>query len=186
MKKILSYSLSIFALALIVFVSCKSKNDSSAITPTYKSDAGGGNPYYDPTNVTTTGTIATTGSQQSSSMSNVGVGAEWLSSGCSGSNVISITNSNTGTIFTITFMSAPTAGVYTFVPTQGQLGPGKAYMTVYSPTNQTPGTTWYSAGGTCTVTINASAITAAFSGIPCYQATGGFYSVTVSGQVGCL
>lgn len=186
MKKIILSSLSVFAFATLIFISCKSKNDGSAITPTYKTEKGtGGNPNT--TNVTTTGTIAATGTQQSSSMTGVGSGAEWTSVGCSpGTTVISITNTNTGTIFTITFSSAPTAGVYTFVPTQGQLGPGKAFMSVYSPTGQTPGTTWYPSGGTCAVTINGSAITASFSNIACYQATGGFYNVTVSGQVGCL
>lgn len=186
MKKLILSTLSVFALASVIFISCKSKNDSDAITPGYKTEKGGGaNPNT--TNVTTTGTIAATGTMQSSTMYSVGIGAEWSSVGCSsGATVISITNPNTGTIFTITFSSAPTAGVYTFVPTQGQLGPGKAFMSVYSPTQQTPGTTWYSASGTCTVTINSTAITASFNSIPCYQATGGFYNVTVSGQVGCL
>lgn len=184
MKKILLSVLSIFVIASIVFVSCKSKTDSDAITPTYKDEAGtGGNPNA--TNVTTTGTIATTSTQQNSSMTGVGTGAAWTSPGCSGQTCLINTNTSTSTTVTICFSSAPTPGTYQLVNSSGLLGPGKAFMTVANPPGQDAGSVWYSSAGNVVVT-GTGPITASFSNIACYKTPGSFYAVTVSGQVGCI
>lgn len=186
MKKIILSTLSVFVVASIVFISCKSKNNSDAITPTYKQDAGtGGNTKT--TDVTTTGTIVTTGNMQSSTMYSVGIGSTWQSSGCSGQTCLSVSNpSGSNTTVSICFLTVPTAGVYQLVSSAAQLGPNKAFMTVYNPTGQDANTTWYSSTGTINVIVNAPSITATFNNIACYQPTNSFYSVTVSGQVGCL
>jgi hypothetical protein len=110
MKKIILSAFSVIAIASIVFISCKSKNDSDAITPTYKDEASsgtGGNPNI--TNVTTTGTIATTSTQQNSSMTNVGVGSAWSSLGCqTGQTCLTNTNTSTGTVVEVCFSSTLT------------------------------------------------------------------------------
>ncbi len=189
MKKLILSALSVLILGSIVFISCKSKNDSDAIAPKYKDEAQGGtggNPNI--TNVTTTGTIATTSTQQNSSIANVG-DATWFSSGCTtGQTCLTNVNNSTGTTISICFAAPPTAGSYQLVGSSSLLGPGKAFMTVTNPPSQDPGTSWYSwAGGTVNVTVGTpSGITATFSNIPCYKAQGTFYSVTVSGSVGCL
>lgn len=189
MKKIILSTLSVIAVTSIIFISCKSKNDGDAITPTYKQDAGtGGNPKT--TDVTTTGTIVTTGNMQSSSMYSVGIGSTWQSSGCSGQTCLEVNSptsqGGTGTTVTLCFLTAPTAGTYQLVSSMSLLAPGKACMTVFNPTGQDANTTWYSSGGTVNVTVNAPSITATFANVACYQPTNSFYSVTVSGQVGCL
>src|ERR1700741_2925450 len=144
MKKIILSTLSVLFIGSIVFISCKSKNDSDAIAPDYKTNKGtGGNPNT--TNVTTTGTIVTTGIMQSSTMNNVGIGSTWVSSGCSGQTCLTVSNpSASNTQVTICFSSVPTAGTYQLVSNMGQLGAGKAFMTVVNPTGQDAGTTWYS------------------------------------------
>lgn len=189
MKKIILSAFSILFIGSIVFISCKSKNDSDAITPTYKDEAQtgtGNNPNI--TNVTTTGTIATTSTQQNSSMSNVGIGSVWQSSGCTaGQTCFTNINTSTSTTITVCFSTPPTAGPYQLVASSSLLGPGKAFMTVINPPSQDAGSTWYSNAGNCTVTIGGTgSITASFSNIACYKTPGSFYSVTVSGQVGCL
>ena len=186
MKKIILSAFSVLVIGCLVFISCKSKNDSGAITPTYKEEAGtGGNPNI--TNVTTTGTVSTTsGAFQDSQMTGIGVGGSWSSVGCSGLTYLQVTNSSLGTTVRIDFSTTPTAGTYQLVSSSTQLGPGKALLTVTNPTGQPSGTTWYSAGGSVSVTVNAPSITAAFSNISCLQSGTNFPVVTVSGQVGCL
>lgn len=186
MKKIILSAVSVLFIGSIVFISCKSKNASDAITPTYKDEAQtgtGNNPNI--TNVTTTGTIATTSTQQNSSMSGVGTGNTWTSPGCSGQTCLVNTNINTNTSVSICFFTAPTPGTYQLVSSSGLLGPGKAFMTVSNPPSQDAGSTWYSSAGVVTVT-GTGPITASFSNISCYKTPGSFYSVTVSGQVGCI
>jgi len=189
MKKIILTSISVIAIATLVFISCKSKNDSDAITPTYKEEGTGtgGNPNI--TNVTTTGTVATTSTaNQNSSMTGVGQGGTWSSVGCSGQTCLSVSNSNTGTTVTVCFATVPTAGTYQLVSSQAQLssGPNKAFMTVNNPTGQPTGSNWYSSGGTIVITISGSSITGTFANIPCTQSGSAFPVVTVTGQVGCL
>ena len=188
MKKIILSTLSVFIIGSIVFISCKSKNDNSAITPTYKDEAPNGtgaNPNI--TNVTTTGTIATTSTMQSSTMYSVGIGSAWQSSGCqAGQTCLTNVNSSTNTTITVCFSAPPTAGSYQLVSSNALLTSGKAFMTVSNPPSQDAGTTWYSSAGNVNVTLSGSSITAAFSNVACYKTPGSFYSVTVSGQVGCL
>lgn len=186
MNKIILSVFSVLVIGCLVFISCKSKNDADAITPTYKDEAGtGGNPNI--TNVTTTGTVATTsGAYQDSQMTGIGVGGSWASVGCSGVTYLQVTNSSLGTTVRIDFSSPPVAGTYQLVSSTTLLGPGKAVITVTSPTGQPTGTTWFSTGGTVTVTVNAPSITATFNNIYCVQPGTNFPVVTVSGQVGCL
>jgi len=189
MKKLILSALSVLILGSIIFISCKSKNNSDAIAPTFKTEAQGGtggNPNI--TNVTTTGITSTISLQQNSSISNVG-DATWFSSGCTpGQICLTNVNNSTGTTIQICFSATPKAGTYQLVGSSSLLGPGKAFMTVTNPPSQDPGTSWYSwAGGNVTVTLGTpSGITAAFSNIPCYKAQATFLKVTVSGSVGCL
>lgn len=192
MKKLILSAFSILAIASIIFISCKSKNDSDAITPTYKDESGtGGNPNI--TNVTTTGTIATTSTQQNSSMTNVGIGSTWLSYGCqAGQTCLTNVNTSTQTTITVCFLNPPTAGTYQLVSSNAQLTATKAFMTVSNPPSQDAGSVWYSGAGNITVSLSVvtppaiPSITATFSNIACYKTPGSFYSVSVSGQVGCL
>lgn len=188
MKKIILSTLSIIFIGSIIFLSCAKKNDDKAITPTYKDEASSGtgnNPNI--TNVTTTGTIATTSVLQSSSIYSVGIGSQWQSSGCqAGQTCLTVNNTSTSTTITVCFSSPPVAGNYQLVSSNALLGPGKAFMTVSNPPSQDAGTVWYSSAGNITVTVSGSSITGNFTNIACYQTPGSFYSVTVSGQVGCL
>lgn len=189
MKKIILSALSVIVIGSIIFISCKPKNDNDAITPTYKDEASSGtgnNPNI--TNVTTTGTIATTSTQQNSSITGVGTGASWQSSGCqTGQTCLVNTNSSTGTTIEVCFQGTITAQTYTLVNSSGLLGPGKAFMKVTNPPSQDAGSVWYSSAGTITISLGTpSGVTGTFSNIACYKTPGSFYSVTVSGQVGCL
>jgi hypothetical protein len=188
MKKLILSAFSIVAIGSIIFISCKPKNSSDAITPTYKDEASsgtGGNPNI--TNVTTTGTIATTSTQQNSSMTNVGIGATWLSYGCQvGQTCLTNINTSTQTTITVCFLNPPTAGSYQLVSSSAQLTATKAYMTVSNPPSQDAGSIWYSGAGNINVTITGPSISGSFSNIACYKTPGSFYSVNVSGQVGCL
>lgn len=189
MKKLILSAFSILAIGSIIFISCKSKNDSDAYTPTYKDEASSGtgnNPNI--TNVTTTGTIATTSTQQNSSISYVGTGVGWSGVSCqSGQTCLVNTNSSTGTTISVCFLSPPVNGnTYQFVSSSSQLTAGKAFMTVTNPPSQDAGTSWYSAAGNITISTSGTGITGVFSNIACYKTPGSFYSVTVSGQVGCL
>lgn len=187
MKKLILSALSIIVIGSIIFISCKPKNDSSAITPTYKDEASSGtgnNPNI--TNVTTTGTIATTSTQQNSSINNVG-DVTWYSSGCTaGQTCLTNVNNSTATTITVCFSAPPTAGNYQLVNSNGLLTTGKAFMTVSNPPSQDANSVWYSASGNVTVTISGTgAITATFSNIACFKTVGSFYSVTVDGKVSC-
>lgn len=189
MKKIILSALSIFVLGSLVFMSCKNKNDSNAITPTYKTEAvtgTGNNPEI--TNVTTTGTIATTSSQPSSVMSGIGTVGVWSNVNCStpAPTCLTTSNSNLGSTISICFSSAPVAGTYQFVSSAALLGPGKAFMTITNPPSQDAGSVWYSDGGQVSIVTNAPSITATFNNIICKKTPGSFYTVTASGQVGCL
>ena len=188
MKKIILSSLSVIFIGSIIFISCKSKNDSDAITPTYKAEASSGtgnNPNI--TNVTTTGTIATTSTQQNSTIPDVGSGAAWTSSGCqAGQTCLVNNNTSTGTTIEVCFFSPPTNGTVYQLVSNGQLSAGKAVMKVSNPPSQDAGSIWYSSAGNITITISGASITGTFSNIACYKTPGSFYSVVVTGQVGCL
>lgn len=185
MKKIILSALSIIALGSIVFISCAKKTDDNAITPKYAVDGAGtgGNPNT--TNVTTTGTVATTSAANQNSSMSVG-GGLWTSAGCSGQLCLTSTNSSSGASISICFSAVPVAGTYQLVSTAAANGAGKAFMTVSNPTGQPTGTTWYSSGGTVTVVVSGPSITASFNNITCFQAGSIFPSVAVSGQVGCI
>jgi hypothetical protein len=190
MKKIILSAVSILFVGSIVFISCKSKNDNDAITPTYKDEAASGtgnNPNI--TNVTTTGTVATTSSaNQNSQMTGIGITGSWSGQNCSipAPTCISQSNSSLGTTVEVCFSSSPVVGFYTLVNTQAALGPGKAWLKVTNPTSQPTGTTWFSSGGQVEVQVGTTSTTVLFNNISCLQAGTNFPVVTVSGQVGCL
>ena len=185
MKKIIISALSVMVLGSIIFISCGRKNDPNAIAPGYVTDgmATGANPNLN--NVTTTGNVATTSvANQNTTLPSVGQGGGWLSNTCASSPLkIVATSSTPGMVVTVEFTSAPVAGVYTLVATGN--GPGKAIMTITNPTGQPAGTTWFSSGGTVTVTTNGPAVTVTFTNIACFQSGSVFPSVTASGQVAC-
>ena len=188
MKKIILSAISVLVLGSIVFISCKSKNDSDAITPTYKDEASSGtgsNPNI--TNVTTTGTISTTSTQQNSSLSGIGTLGVWSNINCSTPAPLCLitSNSSLGSSISICFSSAPTTGIYQFVNSASLLGPGKAFMTITNPPSQDAGSVWYSEAGSLTVSTT-SGIKATFSNIACKKTSSSFYAVTASGEVGCL
>lgn len=185
MKKLIFSALSVAAIACVVLLSCKSKNDSNAITPTYKDQATGTGANPNTTQVTTTGTVATTGSANQNSSLNVG-GGSWTSVGCSGQSCLTGNNTSSGTNVTICFSGVPTAGTYTLVNSNALLGPGKAVLSITNPPSQPVNTTWYSTGGTVVVTISGTSITGSFSNISCVQQSANFPVVTATGQVGCL
>lgn len=187
MKKLILSALSVLAVASIVFISCKPKNDNSAITPTYKDEATstGGNPNT--TNVTTTGTIATTSSaNQNSSLPGIGGNSSWVNPACGSPFPTHYTSTNlsTNTIVDIYFTTIPTTGSYAFVSSAAANGTGKAFMTITNPPGQPTGTVWYSSGGSASVTVGAN-VNITFSSIACFQASSFFPQVTASGQVGC-
>lgn len=188
MKKLILSALSVIVIGSIIFISCKPKNDNDAITPTYKDEASSGtgnNPNI--TNVTTTGTIATTSTQQNSSITNIG-NSSWLSAGCqAGQTCLTNTNTSTGTVVQVCFQGTITSQTYQLVNSSSLLGPGKAFMTVTNPPSQDAGSVWYSSAGNINVTVSAGGnpIVGTFTNIACYKTVGSFYSVTVSGQVGC-
>ena len=189
MKKLILSALCIFVLGGFIFMSCKSKNDADAISPKFKTEAvtgTGNNPEI--TNVTTTGTISITSSQPSSVMNGIGTVGVWSNVNCStpAPTCLTTSNNNLGSSISICFSSPPVAGVYQFVSSASLLGPGKAFMTINNPPSQDAGSVWYSDGGAVTVVTNAPSITATFSNIVCKQTPGSFYTVTASGQVGCL
>lgn len=191
MKKIILSALTVIVIGSVIFISCKKKNDSSSITPTYKDEAStgtGNNPNI--TNVTTTGTISTTSvAMQNSSMTGIGTVGSWASSNCvAGQTCLSISNSSTGTTISVCFSVTPAAGTYQLVNSNSLLtsGPNKCFMTVSNPPSQPTGSNWYSNSGTVTVTVSGTGIIASFSSIACTQTIGSFPVVTVSGQVGCL
>ena len=187
MKKLILPTFTFLFLGSVVFFSCKSKTDSS-ISPDYKSEVKGGtggNPSV--TNVTTTGITATVSPYPSSVLSGVGVGGAWSSSGCqTGQTSLSNYNQHTFTTITVDFFGPPTNGTYQLVSSKSLLKAGKAFMTVTNPPSQDEGSVWYSSGGTINVVVSGASITGNFSNIVCYKTPGAFYSVTVSGQVGCL
>jgi len=187
MKKFILPIFTLLFLGSVVFFSCKSKTDS-AISPDYKSEVKGGtgnNPSV--TNVTTTGITATVSPYPSSVLTGVGVGAAWSSAGCQPSQTyLENTNTNTATSVKVEFFTPPTNGTYQLVSSKSLLKAGKAFMTVTNPPSQDVGSVWYSSGGSINVVVSGASITGVFSNITCYKTPGAFYSVTVSGQVGCL
>jgi hypothetical protein len=189
MKKIILSAISALVIGSVIFISCKPKNDSDAITPGYKDEVTGtgGNPNI--TNVTTTGTISTTSTaMQNSQLTGIGTVGVWSNVNCStpAPTCLTTSNSSLGTTITICFSTAPTAGTYQLVSSSSLLGPGKAFMTVQNPPQQPTGSTWYSASGSVIVTISGSSITGSFTNVSCLQSGSNFPVVTVDGQVGCL
>lgn len=189
MKKIILSALSVLIIGSIVFISCKKKNDDTAITPTYKTDSPSGtgaNPNI--TNVTTTGTISTTSvAMANSSISGIGQVGSWNGSTCSGS-CIQMSNSSTGTTASICFSTTPTVGTYNLVNSASLLtsGASKCFVTITNPPGQPTGSVWYSNSGTVVVTASGAGFTASFTSIACTQTPGSFPVVTASGQVSCF
>ena len=188
MKKFILSAFSIIAIGSIVFISCAKKTDDNAIAPQYSADGAGTGANPNTTNVTTTGTIATTSvANQNSSMTGIGTAGIWASVNCGtvAPTCLSNSNSSLGTSVSICFNGPVTAGTYQLIANPTGIPVGKACLTISNPTQQPTGTTWYSSGGTVTVSFSGGVYTAVFSGVTCYQAGSIFPAVTVSGQVGC-
>jgi hypothetical protein len=187
MKKLILSAFSIIAIGSIVFISCAKKTDDNAIAPKYSADGAGTGANPNTTNVTTTGTISTTSVANQNSSMTIGTSGIWSTVNCiSVTNCLSSSNSSLGTNISICFNGNVAAGTYQLISNPTGIPVGKACLTISNPTQQPTGTTWYSSGGTVTVTLSGSGVyTAVFSGITCYQAGSIFPAVTVTGQVGC-
>jgi len=187
MKKLILAALAVVLTASTVFISCKSKNSSSAIAPKYKEDAGGtgGNPNT--TQVTTTGNVSTTSSANQDSYLNVG-GSTWSTPGCTpGQTTLTGSNGSTNTTVTMFFSAPPTNGTYTTVASMGALAAGKVFIQVSNPPSQPLGSIWNStAAYNVVVTVTGSSISASFTDIPCTQSGISFPIVTINGNVGCI
>ena len=184
MKKIIYTTLSLVFAICVIFISCKPKNDKEAITPGWTTT---GQSPASAALVTTTGTINTTSSAQNSAMTGVGTGSFWGSQGCSGSNCISVSNNNLGTVVTLCFATGTiTPGSYTIVDQNTSLVGNNVHLTCTSPSGQVSGSVWYAQSGVVSVSSNASAITGNFNNVPCKKSGSNFPIVTLSGQVGCL
>lgn len=190
MKKIFLSLFSVVLVGTLIVVSCKKKNDDTAITPGYKNDGLGTGANPNTTIVTTTGTVATTSTaNQNSTFSGIGTTGTWSSINCSTSpapSVIQISNSSLGSNVAIYFNGPVTAGTYALVSSNTSIPAGSACLVISNPPSQPSGTTWYSASGSITVTNSGNAYTATFNSIACYQQSSTFPTVTASGQVGCL
>ncbi len=189
MKKIILTSLTLLVSVGFIAFSCKPKNDSDALTPGWTTSSG--NPSANtPGNATTTGTIATTSSAQNSSMTGIGQGSSWLSSGCSGSSCISVSNNQLNTVTEICFAGTATitSGAYTIVGSSTALIGNNVHIKVTSPTGQESGSVWFAAaGGVVNVTGGPTApITCSFTNVSCKKSGSNFPIVTISGQVGCI
>lgn len=187
MKKLTLLAFIFVAVVSIVLVSCKSKNDSNAITPTYKEEGGtGGNPNQ---GVTTTGTVVQNNNPTSNSALTVG-GGSWSTPGCTtGQKVVTMTNQSTGTTVQLFFNAPPVTGSYTTISSNNP-ATGEVYILVSNPPGQPANSQWSStAGKTVTVTVGGSpaSINAVFSSIGCLQIGGlTFFTVTISGNAGCV
>lgn len=187
MKKIILSAFSIIAIGSIVLISCAKKTDDNAIAPKYSADGAGTGANPQTTNVTTTGTISTTSvANQNSTMTGIGTSGVWNTVNCTSvTNCLNSSNSSLGTSVSICVNGTVTAGTYQLIANPNGIPTGKACLTITNPTQQPTGTTWYSSGGTVTITLVGPIFTAAFNGVTCYQAGSIFPAVTVSGQVGC-
>ncbi len=192
MKKFIILAFTAVAVVSAILVSCKSKNDGDAITPTYKQEGGtGGNTNQQ---VTTTGTVAPNNNPTANStIPNIG-GASWSSNGCARSGGVLtqttfvMTNSTTGERVTLFFSAPPTSGPYTTVSTNNP-STNQVYILVENPQGQPANSQWGSvANKVVTVTVSGTPVimNATWSNIPCNQIGGlGFFTVTISGNGGC-
>jgi hypothetical protein len=186
MKKIILSAFSVALIGTLVFISCKPKNDSSAITPTYKDEATGTGANPATTQVTTTGTVATTSTANQNSALTVG-GSSWNTPGCTpGQITLTGSNGSTNTTVTMYFSAPPTSGTYTTVATNAPTA-GRVFIQVNNPPSQPTGSVWNSTAGlNVIVTVTGSQINASFSNVTCVQSGSSFPVVTISGNVGCI
>lgn len=186
MKKIILSALSIIVIGSLVLISCAKKTDDNAIAPKYSADGAGTGANPQTTNVTTTGTISTTSvANQNSQFLNIGIGSLWSFNGCTTPAPTCLTESNSslGATVSLCFNGPVTPGTYQLISSATAIPTGKACLTIINPTGQPTGTTWYSSGGT--VTVTGPPFVATFSNILCYQAGSIFPAVTASGQAAC-
>jgi hypothetical protein len=181
MKKILT-SATIIGLTGLALFSCINKNNDN-ITPTYRnqSTGTGANPNINVVTVTghqTVGDPAT----QNSSFQVAGSMLGWSFEGC-GSHPNMFVTSNGSTTIRIIFNGPITAG--TFALTSSTPNAGQAQMIITSAPGQPNDISWYSKGGTITVTPFGSGYSATFSNIQCTQQNYIFPVVTISGGVSC-
>lgn len=181
MKKYLFLGSTLLTICSLVFLSCEKKNNSNAITPTYKEEANGtgGNPNANNPTVTGTSTITNPASQNSSLF--VG-GSGWSNPTCvsTGSTTLRAINGNIDV--TLNFLTPPVTGTYNIAGSPGQ---GSCSMIVQNAPNQPAGIVWYGKTGVVSVQSSTSSINASFSGIQCVQQTFNFPAVSVSGNIGC-
>ena len=181
MKKYLIATASIALTLTLVFVACTKKNNSNAITPTYKEEANGtgGNPLKNDVTVTGNTTPLTNPASQNSSI-NTSSGFLYPSCASTGSTSIKAVNGNVDV--TVSFASVPTNGTYQVAPS---VGSGYCTVVANNAPNQPAGVVWNGKSGTVTVSTTTAGISLILNSVTCVQPTFNFPTVTISGNMSC-
>jgi len=181
MKKNLT-SVAILGLTALALFSCINKNNNN-ITPTYRNQSTGTGANPNINVVTVTGKqILGDPATQNSSFQVTSTMPGWQFDGC-GSHPNMFFAHNGNTTIQIIFSGPITAGTFALV--SGTPNSGQAQMIITSAPGQPNDISWYSKGGTITVTPSSPGYTATFSNIKCTQQNYIFPVVTISGGVGC-
>lgn len=182
MKKTLISGLVVIGLTGLFIVSCKIKNNDN-ITPTYRnqSTGTGANPNINIVTVTGQQTPADPATQNSS-IQVAGNMPGWRFDGC-GSHPNMFVGYMGNTTVQIKFNGPITSGTYSL--TSVNPGNGQAQMIITSAPGQPNDISWYSKGGTVTVTPSGMGYSVTFSNIQCTQLNYIFPVVTISGGMVC-
>lgn len=173
------FLLFVFVISGVLFF-CKKKEDSNAISPTYKSESGtGANPNIN--NSTQTGTVPVTNPATDNSTLQAG-GAGWVNPSCASTGSTIIKGINGSTQVTLTFLVPPTSGTY---QVSSSPGPNNVQVTVLNAPNQPSGITWYGKAGMVSVTTSSTSINCNLLSVQCTQQNFNFPMVVVNGVVGC-
>ena len=166
----------------IVFLACTKKNDSNAITPTYKEEATGtgGNPTKDQVTVTGSNTMQTNPASNSSSINTSNVGFTFPT--CASTSSLALKALNGSVDVTVSFALPPTTGVYQVGP---GVGNGMCTVVVNNAPNQPAGVVWYGKTGSVSVSTSTNGISAVLNSVQCTQATFQFPQVVVTGNMSC-
>ena len=164
------------AVILSILLSCKDKNDKSAIAPDYSST---GNPY--PNNQTVTGsTTFTNPATQNSSLLVGDIG--WSNPSCISTASITLRGTKGSTDVLLTFAGIATSNTYNI---SSNASAGSCALTLLNPPGQPAGIVWYGKAGYVVVTTNSTSINASLFNVVCTQKDFNFPQVSVTGGLGC-
>ncbi len=184
MKKNIFILAGTFAIASLIFVACKKKDDNT-IHPTYKEDATGTASNPQPNNVTVTGTSTVTNPATENSSLYAG-GAGWSNPTCITTNSLYLKGNSGDTEVTLSFAVPPAVGTQTYnVGASPSLNSVSIIIT--KAPNQPAGIVWYGKSGVLTVSSSTSAVSAVITGtgVLCLQSTFNFPQVILTGLLGC-